>query len=94
VRGRPFAAGFALLALAVAGATTAYAVSGRTNATPLLDIAIAIDATSSMGASIAQAQADSKRLVEEVQSRYPGALFAVVQFRDSPTRRSTSSSSR
>lgn len=68
----------------VARVTTAYAVSGSARqATPLLDIEIAIDATSSMGASIAQAQSDSKRLVDQVQSRYPGAQFAVVQFRDS-----------
>jgi hypothetical protein len=83
VRGKPLAAGLALLALAVAGATAAYGVTGGAGATPLLDIEIAIDTTSSMGASIAQAQADSKRLVEQVQSRYPGALFAVVQFKDS-----------
>jgi hypothetical protein len=83
VTGKPLAAGLALLALAVAGATTAYAVTGSAQAGPLLDIEIAIDATSSMGASIAQAQADSKRLVDQVQKRYPGALFAVVQFRDS-----------
>src|SRR5438067_9088290 len=75
-------AGIALLMLAAAGATTAYGVSSGSSATPLLDIEIAIDTTSSMGASIAQAQSDSKRLVTEVQSRYPGALFAVVQFRD------------
>jgi Mg-chelatase subunit ChlD len=56
--------------------------SGNAQARPQLDIEIAIDTTSSMGASIAQAQADSKRLVTEVQQRYPGALFAVVQFRD------------
>jgi hypothetical protein len=82
VRSKPLA-GLALLLLAAAGATTAYGVSNGTTAAPLLDIEIAIDTTSSMGASIAQAQADSKRLVTEVQGRYPGALFAVVQFRDS-----------
>jgi hypothetical protein len=76
-------AGLAMLALAAAGATAAYGVSRHSGATPLLDIEIAIDTTSSMGASISQAQADSKRLVTEVQKRYPGALFAVVQFKDS-----------
>jgi Mg-chelatase subunit ChlD len=76
-------AGLALVAFAAAGATAAYGVSQRSTATPLLDIEIAIDTTSSMGASISQAQADSKRLVTEVQRRYPGAMFAVVQFRDS-----------
>ncbi len=76
-------AALALSALAAAGATTAYGVSSdNAQARPQLDIEIAIDTTSSMGASIAQAQADSKRLVTEVQQRYPGALFAVVQFRD------------
>ena len=79
---KPLAA-LALAALAAAGATAAYGVSGGASATPVLDIEIAIDTTSSMGASIAQAQADSKRLVDEVQQRYPGAMFAVVQFRDS-----------
>ena len=82
MRRKPLA-GLALLLLAAAGATTAYGVSNGSNAAPLLDIEIAIDTTSSMGPSIAQAQADSKRLVTEVQARYPGALFAVVQFRDS-----------
>jgi hypothetical protein len=47
-----------------------------------LDIEIAIDTTSSMGPAIAQAQADAKRLVSDVRSRYPGAMLAVVQFRD------------
>ena len=75
-------AGFALAAVAAAGATAAYGVSQRSSATPLLDIEIAIDTTSSMGDSISQAQADSKRLVTEVQKRYPGARFAIVQFRD------------
>jgi len=36
-----------------------------------------------MGSSIRQAQDDSKRLVNDVRARYPGALFAVVQFKDS-----------
>jgi hypothetical protein len=72
----------ALLALTAAGATTAYGVSSKTAATAQLDIEIAIDTTSSMGSSISQAQADSKRLVNDVRARYPGALFAVVQFKD------------
>jgi uncharacterized repeat protein (TIGR02543 family) len=49
---------------------------------PPLDIEIAIDTTGSMSGSIEQAQADSKTLVTDVQSKYPGALFAVVQFKD------------
>jgi von Willebrand factor type A domain-containing protein len=73
----------ALLVLAAAGATAAYGVSAKTAATLQLDIEIAIDTTSSMGASIRQAQDDSKRLVNDVKARYPGALFAVVQFKDS-----------
>jgi hypothetical protein len=72
----------ALLALTAAGATAAYGVSSKTAATAQLDIEIAIDTTSSMGSSISQAQADSKRLVNDVKARYPGALFAVVQFKD------------
>jgi hypothetical protein len=72
----------ALFALTAAGATAAYGVSTKTAATPQLDIEIAIDTTSSMGSSISQAQADSKRLVNDVRARYPGALFAVVQFKD------------
>ena len=75
--------GLALAAVAALGATTAYGVSRQRPAPPILDIEIAIDTTSSMGASIAQAQADSKRLVDGVQARFPGARFAVVQFRDS-----------
>jgi hypothetical protein len=35
-----------------------------------------------MGPSISQAQSDAKRLVDDIQGRYPGALFAVVNFRD------------
>ena len=72
----------ALLLLAAAGATAAYGVSSGATATPPLDIEIAIDTTSSMGASISQAQADSKRLVNNIRTRYPGSLFAVVQFKD------------
>ncbi len=88
-------AALALSALAAAGATTAYGVSSdNAQARPQLDIEIAIDTTSSMGASIAQAQADSKRLVTEVQQRYPGAMFAVVQLRDTGTTRNISCSTR
>jgi hypothetical protein len=72
-----------VLALTAAGATAAYGVSTKAAATSQLDIEIAIDTTSSMGASIRQAQDDSKRLVNDVRARYPGALFAVVQFKDS-----------
>ena len=72
-----------LVLLAAAGATAAYGVSTRFAATAPLDIEIAIDTTGSMGASIRQAQADAKRLVNDIRAKYPGALFAVVQFKDS-----------
>jgi hypothetical protein len=86
VRGSPWRkplSWLVLVLLAAAGATAAYGVSSGSAATPLLDIEIAIDTTSSMGASIRQAQDDSKKLVNDVRARYPGALFAVVQFKDS-----------
>src|SRR5436190_16700196 len=46
---------------------------------PPLDIELAIDTTGSMGASIDQAQADAKTLVDDVEAKFPGTLFAVVQ---------------
>src|SRR3954454_1444217 len=49
---------------------------------PPLDIELAIDTTGSMGASIDQAQADAKTLVDDVEAKFPGTLFAVVQFKD------------
>ena len=53
------------------------------NSLPLkADIEIAIDTTSSMGASLAQAKADATNLVNSVQASGTDAQFAVVQFRD------------
>jgi len=48
-----------------------------------LDVAIAIDTTSSMSSSITQAQADAKSLVSDIRARYSSTTFAVIQFRDS-----------
>jgi hypothetical protein len=50
---------------------------------PPLDIELAFDTTGSMGGSIDQAQDDAKTLVNDVEAKYPGSLFAVVQFQDS-----------
>ena len=46
------------------------------------DIIVAIDTTASMGAPIAQAQADAASLCSSVQSSIPGARFAAVDFED------------
>jgi Mg-chelatase subunit ChlD len=83
VRWRKPLSAVALLVLAAAGATAAYAVSSGPAASAPLDIEIAIDTTGSMGASIRQAQEDAKRLVNDIRAKYPGALFAVVGFKDS-----------
>ena len=72
---------FALLASVAAAMIVAASLQARPAAT-LVDIEIAIDTTGSMGLSIAQAQRDAKTLVADVRARYPGAMFAVVQFRD------------
>jgi VWA domain-containing protein len=80
---RKHLSGLCLLVLASGGATAAYGISSSAGAAPLLDIEIAIDTTASMGASIRQAQDDAKRLVNNIRTRYPRALFAVVNFRDS-----------
>jgi hypothetical protein len=46
------------------------------------DIELAIDTTGSMGPAIAQAQADATAIVNGVQTMFPSAQFAVVQFKD------------
>ena len=48
------------------------------------DIIVAIDTTSSMGAPIAQAQADANNICSTVKGSIPGARFAVVAFGDYP----------
>jgi hypothetical protein len=48
------------------------------------DIIVAIDTTASMGAPIAQAQADAMNLCSTVQGSIPGARFAAVDFEDYP----------
>jgi hypothetical protein len=48
------------------------------------DIVLAIDTTGSMGAAIAQAQAEATAIVNAVQGPIPGARFAVVDFEDYP----------
>jgi hypothetical protein len=49
------------------------------------DIIVAIDTTASMGAPIAQAQADANSICTTVQGSIPGARFAVVALGDYPT---------
>src|SRR5689334_5265859 len=51
---------------------------------PRADIIVAVDTTGSMGAPIAQAQADAVNICNTVQSSIPGARFAVVDFEDYP----------
>ena len=48
------------------------------------DIVLAIDTTGSMGAAIAQAQAEATAIVSAVQGPIPGARFAVVDLEDYP----------
>ncbi|HLO36459.1 MAG TPA: vWA domain-containing protein, partial [Candidatus Deferrimicrobium sp.] len=48
------------------------------------DIIVAIDTTASMGAPIAQAQADATNLCSTVKGSIPGARFAAVDFEDYP----------
>src|SRR3954452_19951108 len=47
-----------------------------------LDVELAIDATASMGPSIHRIQRDAAKLVTHLRARFPGARFAVVQFKD------------
>src|SRR4051794_15080468 len=49
-----------------------------------LDVELAIDATASMGPSIHRIQRDAAKLVTDLRARFPGARFAVVQFKDAP----------
>jgi len=46
------------------------------------DIIVAVDTTGSMGAPIAQAQADAINICNQVQAAIPGARFAVMDFED------------
>jgi hypothetical protein len=48
------------------------------------DIIVAIDTTASMGAPIAQAQADATNICTTVKASIPGARFAAVDFEDYP----------
>jgi hypothetical protein len=48
------------------------------------DIIVAIDTTGSMGAPIAQAQADANNMCTQVKGSIPGARFAAVDFEDYP----------
>ena len=48
------------------------------------DIIVAIDTTGSMGAPIAQAQADATNMCATVKASIPGARFAAVAFGDYP----------
>src|SRR6478752_9471174 len=48
------------------------------------DIIVAIDTTASMGAPIAQAQADANGICTNVKASIPGARFAAVDFEDYP----------
>jgi hypothetical protein len=63
------------------------AASVRTSATPAatpvsLEVELAFDTTSSMAQSIEAAKRDGRAIIEGVQRAVPGALFAVVSFRD------------
>lgn len=79
---RRLSLGLGIVATAtVAAVVAAGSLEAKPQATSI-DIEIAIDTTSSMGPAIAQAQQDAKKLVSDVRARYPGAMFAVVQFRD------------
>lgn len=46
------------------------------------DIIVAIDTTGSMGAALAQAQADAIAICNDVKAAIPGARFAAVEFED------------
>ena len=78
--------GLLILSLFVAAVLAGAASMDSPNAASkaaTLDIEVAIDTTSSMSSSIAQAQADAKGLVSDIRARYASAAFATVQFRDS-----------
>jgi Mg-chelatase subunit ChlD len=70
------------VAAVLAGAASVDSPNAASKAATL-DIEVAIDTTSSMNSSIAQAQADAKGLVSDIRARYASAAFATVQFRDS-----------
>jgi hypothetical protein len=78
--------GLLVLALIAAAVLAGLASTGSSNAASKatkLDVELAIDTTGSMSSSISQAQADAKGLVSDIRSRYAGAQFATVQFKDS-----------
>ena len=51
---------------------------------PKADVVLAVDTTGSMGAAIADAEADAISIVNRVKSSITGARFAVVDFKDYP----------
>ena len=66
------------IVLVSAGPTTA-----APRALPPIDVELAIDTTSSMGPTIANAQDDAKKLIAGIKTLSADSQFAVVQFRDS-----------
>ncbi len=75
--------GMALRALIVCALLAVLcSAAGAAPAAEPLDIELAIDTTGSMGPSIHRIQRDALRLVKETRARFPGAQFAVVQFKD------------
>jgi hypothetical protein len=58
------------------------AADGAVHATPVLDVELALDTTSSMGPSLDRARKDALEIVDGVRNIVPDARFGVVSFRD------------
>ena len=70
--------------LQAGASTTVSKVLHLTGLPAKADIIVAIDATSSMGAGLARAQADAVQICTDVQAAIPGARLAAVEFEDYP----------
>src|SRR4051794_24714033 len=73
---------FCVLICALAAAALCGAAGARPAAAPL-EVELAVDTTGSMGPSIKRIQRDAAKIVTATRARFPGARFALVQFKDS-----------
>jgi hypothetical protein len=79
----PASAAIAPADVAVSGAA-GQTVSARfaLDATPALDIELALDTTASLGDTLKEASDEAPQIVHDIQTRFPDARFAVAQFKD------------
>jgi hypothetical protein len=70
------------VSIAAALAALLCGAAGAARQAQPLDVELAIDTTGSMGPSIHRIQRDAAKLVTDLRARFPGARFAVVQFKD------------